>query len=256
MSNGNGDYIFAGHAIGAAAQFHRLETLTNLKHATPTLGASVLAKTGGRSEAHVDPYRFDVDQPRRWCLFAVDRIDTWVEGHRTSGGVETELSVEVDGMRVLEKLRVDALRLHMLAARTGSGDPVITTRGNRIEGMRLGNVEARVTFDDEVLSNSGTADQFSAWHRNRGRQFRQGAEYHHSSLVRDIQLVGAEKDKTGMRVLDNVIVWEGFGRIILGEIHVKGHERRLTLLRLAMGSNGAGTSTSGDGHTNGTGTTG
>ena len=54
-----------------------------------------------------------------------------------------------------------------------------------------------------------------------------------------------------MSVDGNMIVWKGFGRIILGEIHVKGHERRLTMVRLAMGSNAGGTAAAGDGQSNG-----
>ena len=69
-------------------------------------------------------------------------------------------------------------------------------------------------------------------------------------------LAGLEKDQQDLSVAGNVIVWKGFGRIILGEIHVKGHERRVTMVRLAMGSDAGGTGTAGDGQSNGgTGTT-
>ena len=154
MSNGSGRFMFAGHAIGAAAQFHRLDELENLNHVIPTLAASVLPVTGGRSEGHLEkPYRFDVDQPRKRCLLAVDRIDTWAEGRGNNGAYETELSVEIGGMQVVEKLHIDLVRLHMHSARNGSADPVVTTKGNRIEGMRLGNVEVRMTIDDEPLTS-------------------------------------------------------------------------------------------------------
>jgi hypothetical protein len=69
-----------------------------------------------------------------------------------------------------------------------------------------------------------------------------------STIVSDIQLVGSDPN---IAVEGNVIVWKGFGRIILGEIHVKAHDRRLTLVRLAMGSDAGGTADTGDGHTNG-----
>jgi hypothetical protein len=55
-----------------------------------------------------------------------------------------------------------------------------------------------------------------------------------------------------MSVDGHTIVWTGFGRIILGEVHVKGHERRLTMVRLAMGSDAGGTGAAGDGQSNGT----
>jgi len=252
MSNGSGRFMFAGHAIGAAAQFHRLDELENLNHVIPTLAASVLPVTGGRSEGHLDkPYRFDVDQPRKRCLLAVDRIDTWAEGRGNNGAYETELSVEIGGMQVVEKLHIDLVRLHMHSARNGSADPVVTTKGNRIEGMRLGNVEVRMTIDDEPLAHTGTADQITKFYRNRAGLTNAG-DHHHFSLVRDIQLIGSEQDKQPMSVNGHTIVWTGFGRIILGEVHVKGHERRLTMVRLAMGSDAGGTGAAGDGQSNGT----
>src|SRR3954465_284507 len=169
MSNGSARFMFARHAIGAAAQFHRLDETENLNHIVPTLGASVLPVTGGRSESHVDPYRFNVDAPRQRCLLAVDRIDTWAEGRERNGGFETELSIEIAGLRVVEKLHIDMVRLHMHSTRSAGGDPVVTTRGNRVEGMWLGNVEARVTIDDEPLTYAGTNEQLAGYYRNLGQ---------------------------------------------------------------------------------------
>jgi len=85
--------MFAGHAIGAAARFHRLDEAENLNHVIPTLAPSVLAPTGGRSEATIGKYRYDVTEPRPRCLFAVDRIETWVDGRGRGEGHETEISI-------------------------------------------------------------------------------------------------------------------------------------------------------------------
>src|SRR4051812_14114806 len=101
MSNGSARFMFAGHAIGAAAQFHRLDEADNLNHIIPTLGASVLPVTGGRSEAHVDPFRFEVQAPRPRCLLAVGRIDTWAEGRNRNGRHETELSIDISDLEVV-----------------------------------------------------------------------------------------------------------------------------------------------------------
>jgi len=251
MSNGSERFMFAGHAIGAAAQFHRLDETQDLNHVVPTLGASVLPVTGGRSESHVNPYRFDVDAPRKRCLLAVDGIHSWAEGRSRAGRFETELSIDITGLQVVEKLYIDLIRFHMHTARTSAEDPVVTTQGNRIEGMRLGNVEARVTIDDEPLTYAGTDDQLTGYYRNRGQNLARVGDYSLSSVVREIQLIGSEQDKQPMSVDGNTIVWKGFGRIILGEIHVKGHERRLTMVRLAMGSDAGGSGAAGDGQSNG-----
>lgn len=253
MSNGSARYMFAGHAMGASARFHRLDEQLNLNHVVPALGSSVVPASGGRASSHAEPYRYDVDQPRPRCLFEVQRVDTFAAGRDANGIVETEVSAEVVGLGVVEKLRCDLLRLHMLVTRTGTGQPVVTTQGNRIEGLRLGNVQAVVTIDDETLVNAASADSFAAFHTTAGRPLGQFGAYSRSTIVREIQLIGSEIDKQGMSVAGNTIVWEGFGRIILGEIHVKAHDRRLTLVRLEMGSDAGGSGDAGDGHTNGTG---
>jgi len=256
MSNGSARYLFAGHAIGAAARFHRLYETENLNHVIPTLGGSVLPITGGRSEARQEAYRYDVDAPQKRCLFAVDQIETWVEGRDLGDHFETELSVDISGLHVVEKLHIDSVRLHLMSERKPGEDAVVSTNGSRIEGLRLGKVEARLTIDEEPLRHTATADAFAAWHSSKARPLGKAGEYHCGTIIRDIQLAGLEKDQQDLSVAGNVIVWKGFGRIILGEIHVKGHERRVTMVRLAMGSDAGGTGTAGDGQSNGgTGTT-
>jgi len=269
MTESTGRTLFAGHAIGAAARFHRLDEAENLNHIVPTLGASVLPATGGRSQSHVDPFCFAVDQPRPRTLLAVERVDSLVEGRDPAGRHETELTVEVEKLNVLDKLYVDFLRLHMCATRTNGGDAVISTQGNRLDGLRLGKVEVRLTIDDEPLCACSTGDALAGYYRSRDEQYRQqnylrfGAEFgatdlkrygehYRFSLVRQIELVGPEEAQQAISVDGYTIHWKGFGRIILGEVHVKGHERRVTMLRLAMGSDAAGTGSAGDGQSNGT----
>jgi len=248
MINGSGRFMFAGHAVGASARFHRLYDQQNLNHVVPALGTSVVPMSGGRSNSHADPFRYDVNDPRLCCLLAVQRVDTLAEGRDANGVIETEVSAEVVGLEVVEKLRCDLVRMHMLVTRTGSGDPVVTTNGNRIDGLRMGDVEAIVTIDESPLLNSGVAAQFEEFQRSSGRTMRRFGSYSRSTIVSNIELKGYDPAIT---VEGNVIVWNGFGRIILGEIHVKEHERRLTLVRLEMGSDAGGSGEAGDGKTNG-----
>jgi hypothetical protein len=59
-------FMFAGHAVGAAARFHRLDD-TSVNEVVPAQGAVVLASTGGRSDARAAGFRYDVSYPpQRW----------------------------------------------------------------------------------------------------------------------------------------------------------------------------------------------
>lgn len=249
MSSGRGRFMFAGHAIGASARFHRLYDQQNLNHVVPALGTSVVPLSGGRSQAHADPFRYDVQEPRSCCLLAVQRVDTLAEGRDADGLIETEVGAEVEGLELVGKLRCDEVRMHMLVTRNGTGgEPVVTTNGNRIRGLHLGDVEAVVTMDEAPLLNSGTIEQFEDYMRSTNRTLGTFGSYSQSTIVSNIELIGSDPAIT---VEDNVIIWKGFGRIILGEIHVKAHERRLTLVRLEMGSDAGGSGDAGDGKTNG-----
>jgi hypothetical protein len=161
------------------------------------------------------------------------------------------------------------LRLHLLSVRNDlNAEPVVSTTGNRIEGMRLGKVAVKVDFDDEPLTATGSDTQLADFYRKQSDAYRQAnaarfntapgakelarlGEHHKFTIVRQIQLIGDEPDKQGITVSGNEIHWKGFGRIFLGEVHVKNHERKITLVRLAMGSDAGGSGSAGSAGSNG-----
>jgi hypothetical protein len=270
MSDSTARYMFSGHVLGASARFHRLDDLS-VNEVVPAVGSAALPSTGGRAEFRstqaIEQY---AEKPRRRCLLCVEKAETWVEGRDPDGRFETELSVDVSGVHVLEKFHLDNVRLHLLAVRNGmDGTSTVSTKGSRVEGMRMGNVTAKITFDDEPLTHTGSKDQLAAFWRSRSADYRKhhGWRFHKTpddsdladdyghhrfSLVSGIELSGPEADLQSISVNGNLIYWKGFGRIILGEVHVKGQERRVSLVRLAMGSDGGGSGTTGGGGSNGT----
>lgn len=265
------DYLFSGHALGVAAQFHRLDEAQNLNHVIPTLGASVLAPTGGHSRSRVIHYAYTVDQPRKRTLLSVRKIKTAVSGRDLGNRFETEVEADVEAVHVVEKLHIGAIRLHFLSARPAEPDnalPVITTTGSRIEGVQLGAVKAVVVLDEEPLLSCGTAEQLGEFYHKQTDDYRkangwrfaldastEGAgascRQHKFSLVREIHLSGPERDKQPISVDGYTIHWKGFGKIILGEVHVKGNDRRVAMVRLVMGSDAGGSGTAGGGQSNG-----
>jgi hypothetical protein len=273
-------YIFSGHAVGAWAQFNQLD-YNQVNRVVPTQGATVLPPAGGLSTAHARNFSFDVDQPRPRTLLSVRQIESTASG-RTIGGngsngakFETEVESEIHGVKMIDKLHIERVKLHMLSTLdTSVADypcPVVSTKGNLIDGLWLGRVEVKVELDNEVLCACGTQDQLGRFYQDKGDEYRQqnagrffiggvapGDEpcrvpYSSCSLVRKIELCGSEIDKQSITIQPDgyTICWEGFGRIILGEVIVKGNERQLTLVRLAMGSPDVGPGGVGDGKTNG-----
>jgi hypothetical protein len=262
-------YIFSGHAIGAAAQFHRLDETHNLNHIVPTLGASVLAGTGGLSRSEVSNYCFNVDQPRRRSLLAVRKVETTAAGRDHGDRFETEVEARIESLQVVEKLHVEHISMHILSTfKSGGTDAAVSTRGNKIEGMSLGIVKAHIEFDDEPLGFCANKEQLAGFYRNKDAEYRRQSawrfrtapdateiaphgSHYKVSLVRKIVLEGSEAAKQDITVDGYTIIWKGFGKIILGEVYVKGNDRQLTMVRLAMGSDAGGSGSVGSGQSNG-----
>src|SRR5437763_5551745 len=134
-------------------------------HEVRELRASVHQSTDDCAKDTVSDFSYNVDHPRRRVLLAVRRIETSVAGRDLGTRYETELEAEIEAIRVVDKLHIDRVSMHMLSTfDPGRKEPVVTTRGNRIEGVRLGNVEARVEFDDEPLSACGNKAQLAGFY--------------------------------------------------------------------------------------------
>jgi hypothetical protein len=262
-------FNFSGHAIGAAAYFYALDGQT-VDHAIPALGASALPVSGGVSKSAASDYVYAVDQPRPRKLFEVQRIESLATGRHLGDAFETEVQSEIESVHVVEKLHIDLVQLHMKARRAAdAAAPAVSTNGFRLEGVRLGNVEARIVLDDEPLSYAGSMEQLAAFYRQQSADYRQknawrfrtrpdspelephGGQYSFS-LVRELQLTGPDEEMKSMTVEGYSIKWVGFGRIVLGEVAVKPGERQLAMARLIMGCDAEGDGTIGEGRSNGT----
>ena len=245
-------FVFSGHAIGAAAQFHKLDKKKHLNHVVPALGSSVLPPTGGVSKALVTDYHFEVPFPRRRSLLTVHRIETMAAGRMAGKQLETETEATIESICVVDKLHIDLVYVHVLATRPAMNSaPTTSTKGNKIEGFHLGGVTAIIDLDDEPLAHCGTAAEFAAFHKERGAPLTDQNGIYTYSLVRNIRLKGPERERCRIHVQGNAIHWENFGWIYLAEVIVRPQDRQVTMVRLQMGSDAGGSGTVGDGQSNG-----
>jgi len=263
---GTAAYLFAGHAVGAAAQFRRLDDVTNLNHVVPALASSAIAVTGGLSNSRASHYVYTVDYPRRRTLLSVERADSIAFGQEVDDRGEAETDAQVESLAILEKLRVASARVHFVSSLDPESDtPKVATKGCQIDGLQLGRVMVRLQLDEEALAHCGSMRQLAEFYRD------QPSVYHHRdawrfgvaagekelpltrrflrcSLVRQIQVLGPEADLQDLSVNGNQIVWRGFGRITLGEVMIDCVGPHVAMIRLAMGSDAAGSATICEGH--------
>lgn len=226
-----------------------------LNHVVPALGTSVLPAAGGVSRSQVTNYNYEVTVPRRRSLLSVAHIESKSEGRELGDErFVTDTEVRIESITFLEKLYIDLIQVHVQAFRGGLDNaPQITSSTSRIEGVHLGKTTATIHLDHDALRRCGTSTDFSDFLDERERRphiLNNGALL--STIVREIELSddgGGAIHRCPRR--PNVLQWEGFGWIYFGEVIVKGDDRQVTMLRLQMGSDGGGTGTAGDAHSNG-----
>ena len=270
-------FIFNGHAIGAGAHIHRLDNHGNLNIPIPTLGASVLPVTGGLSESKASNFCYSVDEPVKRRLLSIRQVETRTHGRYIGSGYQTDVATRVDQSTWAERVHFDLLNLKMESMHNGTDPtPVILIKDLHISGVHLGSVTAHVELDEEPFCRCGTkesvedfwASQSSRYREENAARFRTTPGdptklhlthgYYACSVVRKITLTGPPKEIAEMKVEGNTIIWDdpddhsvGFGKIILGEVLIEDHARRITLARLQMGCPVGGSGSGGEGGTNG-----
>lgn len=244
-------YLYAGDAAGAAARITRIDETDNLDHTVPTLAPSSLSIHGGFSEGKVEHYCFDVDTPRKLNILSAKHVSTRAEGKPHGDGHRTQVDAVLHGFSVLEQVHIDLIKARLVTTH-GANDhvPIIRPEGNRLEGLRLGDHGLKVVLDEELFCECPTKDALAgrfasdeelqnryAWRFNADPGSTRIPEYKRvyvCSLVREIQWTGAPHPD--VTIEGYTLRWRGFGRIYLGEIVVGDHRRRLTMVRMKMGS--------------------
>ncbi len=259
-------FVFSGNAVGAAAHFFHFDNIP-VDHVIPTIGSSAIPIVGGRTHHKVGPQSHQADYPRNRTLLSVEQVETIAIGKEVAPGkYTTEIGAIVNELEVLEKLHAELVEMHQTSSRDEDAhESFISTRGCRIEGLRLGDVRVRVELDEEAFATCGTkreltdfySSQSDAWRRENSWRFHTEpesktiAEYHgrfFCTLVKNIELSGT--DGGAIEKEGYTIEWDGFGRIFLGELIISDKDRKISMIRLKMGSNAGGKGSSGGGETN------
>jgi hypothetical protein len=262
-------FHFSGHAIGTAAHFHRIDDVHDLDHNIPTLGSSAIPSVGGHSRHRVANFCYTASHPRHITLLSAQKVETMARGKcLPNKQFETEIGAVVRSLVVVEKLHVDLVEMHQSSTRGMDGpESSIKTSGSKIEGMRLGNVAVHVELDEEPFATCGTKKELNAFYAKQSDAYRrencgrfhtpEGATSltehngrYFGSLVTKISLDGPVEELKNIHVDGYSIEWDGFGKIFLGEVIVSAQSRKITMLRLKMGSAAGGSGSAGDGETN------
>jgi hypothetical protein len=235
--------------------------------------ASSLTVVGGRSVSRVGPQRFgDEVSLESASTFAEGLFDdaklyeelTFQRGYEDALTTTTRVNAEVLGLSVGLRPRLTAARVRAAGeARSpaGSGEtPVWPTDDSTIEGLAIDGHRLIVDLDLPLFQRYTTrskllaaADdpEFVREHGDclfmrsafEGRTIPPtgrliGCEYIHATIVRTIRWDGPPFP--GAQIDQNLVVVPDFGRIFIGELLITASTKRLTMLRLDLGSPAGG----------------
>lgn len=250
-------FIFRGNATPVGGRISRPKELV-----IEAGGASSLTVSGGRSRGVLKTTRFGE-------FAALKSAETLAEGlfddraqarELTFGRVREEsltsttlVRSDVRGVVVGTKplLRADQLRAALVAASPGrSGEPSIRTRDMRIAGVDVGGHALIVDLDTELFEQYDTRSKLltaidkPSFLRQRSANFlmtdpgqvfvTQADGMIYASVVREIRWKG--KPYPGATIDRHVVTVPDFGKIYFGEMFITSISRRLTMMRLQLGS--------------------
>jgi len=257
-------YIFHGNAVAAGVFLTRIGNIERrIEH--PVNGQSSLPVIGGFSEPPViepvfagelgEVFFYAAPQTKAQGIFdgevAVTTVEASVQKVRVTNWPAPEESVD----RAPIEFRAEALRLSMISRHPPEGQPSIHfAEPPLFDGLSLGGQPITLELHDELMRLARWQDLeerfrtdleffkkcvFGLIHPGRPLTFGEeipraaGGSYALFSFVRSITW--------GNRTIPgHVLVQPGFGAIYFGEILLNDRERRVTMVRMQLGSQNGG----------------
>ena len=255
-------FVFRGNAAAFGGRFVRPDDVF-----LEMPGASSLPVVGGRSVA---TFTGPAEKFKGYLSF--ESATTFAEGkfdnreqaiELTHGRVKEETLVtstrvraEINKLTVgtEKRLTVGRMVAELLSTSPprGSREPSIPVGEVSIAGLAIDGFRLRITFNPKPFIEHDTHARVLRGVANRsfvkqyGQQFFVGRggllknrRYVHATLATKVEWE-KESNPRARIVGNHMIVVEDFGRIFLGEVVISSGSRRLTLMRLELGSDGGG----------------
>ncbi|MGH9140216.1 MAG: hypothetical protein ACRD2I_03630 [Vicinamibacterales bacterium] len=273
-------YVFHSHAAAFGGRIVRPKDIV-----LEAGGASALLVTGGRSVAQLQRTQFDefftVESANTLAEGSFEDTKALIEVTHRRAQEQTLAAVsraraEVNGLAIGRKPRLSIGRIRAELTNRSAGhsgqpwfrigkDTVID--GISIEGFKLVvelnirpftqcDTHAKILAavdDKKFLSQSGEtlfmSKRFGGESTPAFRKLVRAGNTIYATIVKSIRWDGRPFPKS--EIHDNMVVLPDFGRVFFGEILISEYERRLTMVRMALGSDAGGSASGGDVSTNG-----
>jgi hypothetical protein len=273
-------YVFHSHAAAFGGRIVRPKDIV-----LEAGGASALLVTGGRSVAKLERTQFDefftVESANTLAEGSFEDTKALIEvTHRRAQeqalAAVSRARTEVNGLAIGRKPRLSIGRIRAELTNRSAGhsgqpwfrigkDTVID--GISIEGFKLVvelnirpftqcDTHAKILAavdDKKFLTKSGESlfmsKRFGGESTPAFRKLVRAGNTVYATIVKSIRWDGKPFPKS--EIHDNMVVLPGFGRVFFGELLIAEFSRRLTMVRMALGSDAGGSASAGDIETNG-----
>lgn len=215
-------YHAEGHAF--SGEFRR-----PVKHTIDALAGSSLPLTGGQGRAHVDS--FEIDK-----LVSLRKAYSHVSGSEAAAGIHTSHSTAViEGLNILDIVTADRVVARLTSEHAPKpSEGHIIALGSKFENLRISGCPVDVQFDHELFLKHKTFEDLRknlAGLKKSGRMAEESHGVILCSLVKSVKV-----ECPGLEVQGHVIIVPHFGKIYLGEVLIEVGFKRLSMMRLELGS--------------------
>jgi hypothetical protein len=246
--------ITDGRAVALGGYIHRVnDKVIRRNLSIPSASASI----GGMSDLKPGPFAFSSDDGGdKIVSFGNAEMKTWHQREDGNGKGPTQTvhsKSSITDLSVGNRLFLGRASAYLKSVyHDGDNQPTITPVEATLEGLVIDGVRFKVTVAADTVTNLATCHDFhhaamhdkhfkdtqgkrllSLWDARDGRDAKGCFVY---SLVERIEWNGKLPDGAEVSADSHVIVWPDFGKVVLGEMLISHFSRRLTMMRLELGS--------------------
>lgn len=244
-------FVYRANASGAGGRFWRVLD-DRSERVVPTRSSISLPETGGRGRSEYDGYtiragKTDVLRTGPLVCHAETRAD--LAAQTTS----THVTSEAWDLWLHPGFEIPYLKAELRSASTAKDEFAPIRAGDCVlREIRLGDRVVKVDLNLDTFRKCDTWEEMQGELKQRPRTMRESSKgVIVANVVDSLKLAGDEDPR--IQIKDNTIHWDDFGWIIVGEILISRQYRRLTMVRLELGSAVEGSLAFGevetDGHT-------
>lgn len=244
-------YVYHAHGHALSGRIQR-----PFSEIVEAQAASSLPITGGHGSAAVKDFSYR-------NLLSFKAANTHVSGSDDAGGNHTSVvSICIEGLNVMDVVTADRIVARIACHHApGDDEPSITVSGSHFDNLKIAGTPVTVKIDHDLFQRIGTFDK-TLREIDNNKNFKQKAldPFHTGKVLKKparegmllCSCVDTLSPVPGTTQEGHWYVVPQFGRVYVGEVISQFQKRRLTMLRIELGSPMQGTVVALDGQGNGT----